>query len=316
LSHLFLLRPCRIALAAGLLFLAGLGLTACVPATVGPAPDGTGTARAAGRLTENPPSGISPTPAAVTTSVAGLTAAKVTHVVDGDTIDVSIAGQPYTVRYIGVDTPETVRPDYPVEWMGPEASAANKALVEGKTVYLEKDVSETDRYGRLLRYVYLADGTMVNAELVRQGYAQSATYPPDVKHQSLFQEMQRQAMAAGRGLWGPTPAGTPPSVPAGTATASGIVIATVDKRAEYVDIWNTGSVAQDLTGWELVSERGNQRCTLAGTLGPGDTLRVWALAKDAGQAGYNCGFRETIWSNSEPDPAVLYDDQGREVARR
>jgi len=94
--------------------------------------------------------------------------AQVTRVVDGDTIEVSIGGTLYRVRYIGIDTPETVAPDRPVGCYGPEASAANKALVEGKTVTLEKDVSDVDQYGRLLRYVYVGS-TFVNAELVRQG---------------------------------------------------------------------------------------------------------------------------------------------------
>lgn len=133
------------------------------------------------------------------------TQAQVVRVIDGDTIKVSIDGQVYTVRYIGIDTPETVHPDEPVEWMGPEASAANEELVGGRTVYLEKDVSETDQYGRLLRYVYLADGTFVNAELVRMGYAQVSTFPPDVRYQDLFLELQREAREAERGLWGPAP---------------------------------------------------------------------------------------------------------------
>jgi micrococcal nuclease len=127
---------------------------------------------------------------------------------------VEIDGTTYTVRYIGIDTPETVHPSKPVEWMGQEASAANEELVGGQTVYLEKDVSETDRYDRLLRYIFLADGTFVNAELVRLGYAQSSTYPPDVRYQDLFLEMQQEAREAERGLWGPTP--TP--LPAPTAT--------------------------------------------------------------------------------------------------
>jgi len=125
-------------------------------------------------------------------------------VIDGDTIEINIDGQQYKVRYIGIDTPETVVPSQPVEWMGREATTANEALVGGKTVYLEKDVSETDKYGRLLRYVFVGE-LFVNAELVRQGYAQVSTYPPDVKYQSLFLQMQQEARAAGRGLWGATP---------------------------------------------------------------------------------------------------------------
>jgi micrococcal nuclease len=134
--------------------------------------------------------------------------------VDGDTIEVSIDGRLFTVRYIGVDTPETVRPGTPVEWMGPEASAANRRLVESARVVLEKDVSETDRYGRLLRYVWLrpAEGNwrMVNLVLVHQGFARVSTYPPDVKYiDALFLPAQRRARAAGRGLWGDPP---PPPV--------------------------------------------------------------------------------------------------------
>jgi micrococcal nuclease len=125
--------------------------------------------------------------------------------IDGDTIQVVIEGEEYRVRYIGVDAPETVHPKEPVEWMGPESFAINRKLVEGKTVYLEKDVSETDQYGRLLRYVFLSDGTFVNGELVRLGFALVGTYPPDVKYQDLLLGLQQQARENDRGLWGPTP---------------------------------------------------------------------------------------------------------------
>ncbi len=149
--------------------------------------------------------GVISRPADTPTPAFERTQAQVIRVIDGDTIKVRMGGQVDTVRYIGIDTPETVHPDKPVEWMGPEASAANEELVGGRTVYLEQDVSETDQYGRLLRYVYLADGTFVNAELVRMGYAQVSTYPPDVRYQDLFLELQREAREAGRGLWGPAP---------------------------------------------------------------------------------------------------------------
>jgi len=97
-----------------------------------------------------------------------------------------------------------------------EASEANKRLVEGQMVYLEKDVTETDQYGRLLRYVFLADGLFVNAELVRLGYAQVSTYPPNVRYQDLFLKMEQEAREAEYGLWGPKPRPTsePTSVPA------------------------------------------------------------------------------------------------------
>jgi endonuclease YncB( thermonuclease family) len=132
---------------------------------------------------------------------AGWETAQVVRVVDGDTIVVNVGGREATVRYLLVNTPETVAPNTPVECYGREASAANKVLVEGKMVYLSKDISETDRFERLLRYVFTLDG-WVNAELVRGGYAQVATFPPDVKYERSLRELERQARDAKRGLWG------------------------------------------------------------------------------------------------------------------
>jgi micrococcal nuclease len=151
-----------------------------------------------------------PTPTAVPTSIpteATPTAtsqveALVVNVVDGDTIDVLIDGQEYRVRYIGVDTPETVHPTRGEEPYGREASEYNKSLVQGQTVSLEKDVSESDQFGRLLRYVRLEDGSMVNALLVAGGYAQVSTFPPDVKYAAEFLELERIARLDGVGLWG------------------------------------------------------------------------------------------------------------------
>ncbi len=129
-----------------------------------------------------------------------LVEAKGVRVVDGDTIQVDINGYLYKVRYIGIDTPETIHPTKPVEYFGKEASEKNREFVEGKTVLLEKDVSEVDKYCRLLRYVWI-DGMMANAELVRLGYAQVVTYPPDVKYQEYFLQLQREAQEGGLGLW-------------------------------------------------------------------------------------------------------------------
>lgn len=123
---------------------------------------------------------------------------KVERVIDGDTIKIE-TGE--SVRYIGIDTPETVHPRKPVQYYGKEASEYNKKQVEGKKVRLEFDVQERDHYGRLLCYVYLADGTFVNAELVKQGYAQVSTYPPNVKYQELFLSLQKEARTRNRGLW-------------------------------------------------------------------------------------------------------------------
>jgi micrococcal nuclease len=127
--------------------------------------------------------------------------ARVVEVIDGDTIRVEVAGKLYTVRYIGIDTPETRHPEKGIEPFGPEAAQKNKELVEGKLVRLEKDVSETDRYGRLLRYVWLGD-TLVNEELVKLGFARVSTFPPDVKYAERFLAAEQEARSAGRGLWG------------------------------------------------------------------------------------------------------------------
>jgi micrococcal nuclease len=128
--------------------------------------------------------------------------ALVTQVVDGDTIDVDISGKPYTVRYIGVDTPESTRS---VEYFGSQATQVNKELVEGNTVTLVKDVSETDRFGRLLRYVFVGE-LFVNYELARQGYAYAVTYPPDIACKDIFRAAEMAARESGAGLWAATPA--------------------------------------------------------------------------------------------------------------
>ena len=121
----------------------------------------------------------------------------VKRVVDGDTIELD-SGQ--KVRYIGINTPETVDPRTTVQCFGREASAKNKELVEGKKVRLEKDVSETDQYGRLLRYVWV-DSVFVNDYLVKEGFAYATAYPPDVKYQALFSSSQTSAQANKKGLW-------------------------------------------------------------------------------------------------------------------
>jgi endonuclease YncB( thermonuclease family) len=136
-----------------------------------------------------------PTPAPTPAIPADAQPAQVVFVIDGDTIEVSTELGEYRVRYIGIDTPEREMPFYE------QASQANRDLVGGRTVYLVKDVSETDRFGRLLRYIYLPDGTFVNAELIRAGYAQAVTFPPDVAFADTFRQLQQEARDAGRGLW-------------------------------------------------------------------------------------------------------------------
>lgn len=135
----------------------------------------------------------------------------VKRAVDGDTL---VLGNGERVRLIGIDTPEihdssklyrdsqrSGQDIATIKRLGQQSFAFTRQLVEGKQVRLEFDVEKRDRYKRLLAYVYLADGTFVNAEIVRQGYASLMTYPPNVKHVELFQQLYRQARDEKRGLW-------------------------------------------------------------------------------------------------------------------
>jgi micrococcal nuclease len=133
---------------------------------------------------------------------------RVVRVVDGDTIKVRLDGAYGTerVRYIGIDTPESVKPGTPVQCYAKAASHANERLVGGRRVRLEGDVEPRDRYGRLLAYVWVAGADTdprrsVNAALVHDGDAQTLTIPPNVRHAELFRHLAADARRAGRGLW-------------------------------------------------------------------------------------------------------------------
>jgi micrococcal nuclease len=128
--------------------------------------------------------------------------AVVTRVVDGDTVKVRVHGRLETVRYIGMDTPETVKPRTPVQCYGKAASAANGRLVAGQPVTLRVGAEPRDRYGRLLAYVYRRrDGAFVNAALVRGGFARTLTIPPNTAHVQELSRLENAARSAGRGLW-------------------------------------------------------------------------------------------------------------------
>ncbi len=143
-----------------------------------------------------------PTPK-VETLLEASGSALVTKVIDGDTI---IVDDKFTIRLIGIDTPETVDPRRPVGCFGKEASNETKSLLSNQRVILEKDVSDTDKYSRLLRYVFLPleEGKLlfVNDYLVREGFAKVYTYPPDVKYNEQLREAEKEARENNRGLWG------------------------------------------------------------------------------------------------------------------
>jgi micrococcal nuclease len=130
--------------------------------------------------------------------------AYVVRAIDGDTIEARIDGGLEDVRYIGVDTPETVKPDTPVQCFGPRASSFNHHLVEGRRVRLVFGVERHDVYGRLLAYVYLGH-RFVNAILARRGLARSLTIPPNDRFAPLFRRLELRAARRGIGLWGACP---------------------------------------------------------------------------------------------------------------
>jgi endonuclease YncB( thermonuclease family) len=222
-------------LVAGLAVVVGLAALGSIDRTDTGSPtsalaSATPTARAVAAATATPTAKPTLTPEATFGPIGQTTEATVVRITDGDTIVVAYGGKEYKVRYIGMDSPETVDPSSPIQWMGPQATAANAALVAGKTVFLEKDVSEVDRFNRLLRYVWLTNGTawtLVNLELVRQGVASAKSYPPDTKYDALYLVAQGEAHRSALGLWGP-----PPELPTPAPTPEPIIVPFVDPEPE------------------------------------------------------------------------------------
>jgi micrococcal nuclease len=141
--------------------------------------------------------------------------AQVLRVVDGDTIQVRLTdGRVDRVRYIGIDTPETVAPDRPVEAWGAEATTFNEELLANGTIFLERDITNRDRFDRLLRYVYVAGPgdtqIFVNEALVTAGLASVTTFPPDVRYLDALLAAETEARLAERGIWGPAPGSAGP----------------------------------------------------------------------------------------------------------
>jgi micrococcal nuclease len=153
----------------------------------GGAPPGLATSRAERASWPDPP--------------GGAVRAEVRRVTDGDTFVATVGGREERVRVIGVDTPESVAPNRPVEPYGKQASAFAERALDGATVRLAGDAEPRDRYGRMLAYVWLGDGTFWNALLAAEGYAQQLTVPPNVTYAGLFRRLVAEARRSRRGLW-------------------------------------------------------------------------------------------------------------------
>ena len=178
----------------------------------------------------------------------------------------------------------------------------------------------TDPYGRLLRYVWVGD-LLVNAELVRLGYARAVAYPPDTKYQAQFAALQAEAQAARRGVGA---CGADAGRRARLVQITGLRrdgAINPNEPDEYVEITNQGAVAQDLTGWRLDSERGAASGQVfhfpAGfVMQPGQVCRVYTDELHPEWCGLSFGYRKSgVWNNNEPDAAVLFDGDGAVVSR-
>jgi micrococcal nuclease len=242
----------------------------------------------------------------------------VTRVIDGDTIEVDIGGKIYNVRYIGIDAPELddKRPEFCA--LAQEATRLNRQLVEGKIVLLEKDISETDKYGRLLRYVYVGN-IFVNAELVRLGLAWAKVYEPDIKYQDTLEKAEAEARQDKIGIWREIQ--PPPPIKVENVQITYIyydgLVPNVESD-EYVEITNLGDQPQDLTGCVLMDiSDGYPSFTFPSyILVPGKSIRVYTNEYHPEWGGFSFEYSRAIWNNTEPDVAVLYDSQGKEVSQK
>lgn len=248
-----------------------------------------------------------------------MTRVRVVAVTDGDTIRARVSHRVESIRLIGVDAPEVGSGAEPY---GQQAREFARSSLLQRHVWLELDVRQRDSFGRLLAYVWLvppdrrdaaAPEHMFNAVLIREGYGQVMTIPPNVRYSSWFARLQEEARQARRGLW----AGETSSVVARDPAEMGVTIAGVDLRAEVVVIENRGNAAVDLSGWVLLSERGNQRFAFpAGTgLAAGSTLRVVSGPRATTSPGRLLWTRSYIWNN-DGDLAILLTAAGVQVSRR
>jgi micrococcal nuclease len=254
-----------------------------------------------------------------TSTVASTTTASVTgsivlrEVVDGDTIRVRIDGSEETVRLIGINAPEAG------ECLADTATIRLEELIADATIELESDRSDRDRFGRLLRYVWVED-TLVNEALVADGLAIAVAFEPDTAYQDRLAAAQAQAERAGVGIWD--------AAACGTAAGVALVIEHIEYDApgddaanlngEWVEIVNTGDGEVDLTGWVLRDESSTHRYAFpAGTTLPsGARLRVYSgCGDDTADSLHWCVSGSAIWNN-DGDTAFLLDGAGNVVTNR
>ena len=235
----------------------------------------------------------------------------VVNVIDGDTIEVHIDGVTYPVRYIGMDTPEYNEPN------GDLASEENSKLVQGKAVTLVNDVSETDRYDRLLRYV-IVDDLFVNYELVRRGYAEAVEYPPDTSCQVTFHQAEQSAHSEALGIWGLAAVETPTQE---AIEGSSVMISKIYydgqvpqvESDEYAETTNVSNEPVKLGGWRLNAGNPGQDFYFPNyQLEPGQSCRVFTNEDHPESCGFNLRNPQPVWNN-KGDCGFLYNANGQLV---
>lgn len=239
--------------------------------------------------------------------------------VDGDTFKVNVGETETTIRLLYIDTPETKKPNTPIQPYGPEASAFTEQLLkESEEVRFTFDKELTDRYDRTLAIVELKDGRILNELLLQEGLAKVLIVEPNVKMENVYKGLEQSAKQNKVGLWSSGKETSQSDVPVRKAQQVGIVIE-VDKRSELVTITNTTFEPIDLDGWKLVSVRGNQTYTFEPLELPGQGKLLLTsgettpthLEKDAIVLIWEVN---NVWNNQQPDPAELYNENSELVA--
>lgn len=229
---------------------------------------------------------------------------------DGDTLDVQGPDGRVTVRLIGMNAPEKD------ECFAMQATAAMQQLLAGHTVTLVKDVSETDQYGRLLRFVETDAGVDVGAEMVRGGFAVSRRYPPDIARNSTYDELQTQAQAAGAGEWAANACG-PASVGVSITITQHANAAGDDNKNlndEWVRFTNQATAPIDLDRWIVADESSSHRYVFANFVlagGASVTLHT-GCGQDTAVDLYWCNTKSAVWNNGG-DTVLLRDPSGNNV---
>lgn len=236
--------------------------------------------------------------------------------IDGDTFKIKTGSDETTIRLLYVDTPETKKPNSPVEAFGPEASAfTEKLLTESQEVRLTFDKEPTDRFERTLAVVELKDGRILNELLLEQGLAKVLIVEPNVKMENAYKQLEQQAKQAKHGLWSSSTESNHIDFPVKKAARNGILIE-VDKQAELVTITNTTNEIISMKGWKLISVRGNQTYPFEHYVLDAQQKVVITSADQAISSDFDLlqWGAANIWNNKESDPAELYNEYNELVA--